>query len=67
MISPALQEIFERVRDGADFMPSWQLEVNKVIKFKQMILKIGTPLYVLLCILSHVLREKQRYLLFIPQ
>ena len=28
MISPALQAIFERVRDGADFMPSWQLEVH---------------------------------------
>ena len=27
MISPQLQQIFERVRDGADFMPSWQLEV----------------------------------------
>ena len=26
MISPTLQRIFERVRDGADFMPSWQLE-----------------------------------------
>lgn len=26
MISPTLQRIFERVRDGADFMPWWQLE-----------------------------------------
>ena len=28
MISPTLQGIFERVRDGADFMPAWQLEVK---------------------------------------
>ena len=28
MISPTLQRIFERVRDGADFMPAWQLEVK---------------------------------------
>lgn len=26
-ISPELQKIFERVRNGADFMPKWQLEV----------------------------------------
>ena len=26
-ISPELQTIFERVRDSADFMPRWQLEV----------------------------------------
>ena len=31
MISPTLQRIFERVRDGADFMPSWQLEVHMLI------------------------------------
>jgi len=28
-ISPELQTIFERVRDSADFMPRWQLEVRK--------------------------------------
>ena len=27
-ISPELQTIFERVRDSADFMPRWQLEVR---------------------------------------
>lgn len=30
MISPELQKIFERVRQSADFMPSWQME--KVLK-----------------------------------
>ena len=28
-ISPELQAIFERVRDSADFMPRWQLEVGQ--------------------------------------
>ena len=28
-ISPELQKIFERVRDSADFMPRWQLEVRQ--------------------------------------
>lgn len=26
MISPELQRIFQRVRQSADFMPSWQVE-----------------------------------------
>lgn len=28
IISPTLQKAFERVRQSADFMPSWQVEVN---------------------------------------
>ena len=28
LINPQLQKIFERVRQSADFMPSWQLEVR---------------------------------------
>jgi len=27
MINPKLQQIFERVRHAADFMPTWQMEV----------------------------------------
>ena len=30
-ISPELQKIFERVRDSADFMPRWQLEVKSCV------------------------------------
>lgn len=30
-ISPELQTIFERVRDSADFMPRWQLEVCSLL------------------------------------
>lgn len=28
LINPQLQKIFERVRQSADFMPAWQLEVS---------------------------------------
>ena len=28
MINPQLQAIFERVRQSADFMPTWQMEVK---------------------------------------
>lgn len=28
IISPELQQVFERVRQSADFMPTWQMEVN---------------------------------------
>lgn len=42
MISPELQRIFERVRDGADFMPLWQLEV--IIIFILNILILNNPL-----------------------
>ena len=31
LISPELQAIFERVRQSADFMPVWQMEVSVVI------------------------------------
>ena len=27
LISPELQNLFERVRQSADFMPEWQMEV----------------------------------------
>lgn len=30
IISPQLQKVFERVRQSADFMPTWQVEVSKL-------------------------------------
>ena len=30
VISPQVQEIFERVRSNADIMPAWQMEVGTV-------------------------------------
>lgn len=38
IISPQLQKAFERVRQSADFMPSWQVEVNYscIKQFKSM-------------------------------
>ena len=33
LLSPALQKIFERVRQSADFMPFWQTEVRIVHRF----------------------------------
>ena len=47
MISPELQRIFERVRDGADFMPLWQLEV--IIIFILNILILNNPLHCIIC------------------
>lgn len=31
LLSPQLQKAFERVRQSADFMPTWQLEVNCIL------------------------------------
>jgi len=28
ILNPQLQKVFERVRQAADFMPSWQMEVS---------------------------------------
>ena len=30
IISPELQKAFERVRQSADFMPKWQVEVREI-------------------------------------
>lgn len=30
IINPELQKIFERVRQSADFMPAWQVQVNNI-------------------------------------
>lgn len=30
IINPELQRVFERVRQGADFMPTWQVEVSVI-------------------------------------
>ena len=39
-ISPQLQKIFERVRQSADFMPTWQMRVrNTVFVFTEYYLK----------------------------
>jgi len=35
IISPELQKVFERVRQSADFMPTWQVEVNCIDKYIQ--------------------------------
>jgi len=32
VISPQLQQAFERVRQAADFMPIWQVEVSKTMR-----------------------------------
>lgn len=32
IISPTLQKAFERVRQSADFMPTWQVHVSFVFK-----------------------------------
>lgn len=31
-INPQLQKIFERVRQSADFMPSWQMKVSVLLR-----------------------------------
>jgi len=38
IISPELQKVFERVRQSADFMPIWQVEVNINIQIKKKLL-----------------------------
>jgi len=35
ILSPELQKVFERVRQSADFMPTWQVEVNYTDKYIQ--------------------------------
>lgn len=34
-INPQLQKIFERVRQSADFMPSWQMKVSVTVLWKK--------------------------------
>jgi aarF domain-containing kinase len=49
IISPGLQKAFERVRQSADFMPTWQVEVriNLIAKFNKCLKNIRV--YKVLC------------------
>jgi hypothetical protein len=40
IINPELQNVFERVRQSADFMPIWQVKVSNTNQEKKIIIDI---------------------------